>query len=121
MEGPDVEEWKRDVGKWFDRLNPDIDDRPGVWLTFEEEFKKQFEDSQREPRARMELQELRDEMAPHRQIHIRFRETCTNVGIQPHESRDHALLHGRTTKVNPYRRPSPPSPTHVPQNEKQSG
>jgi hypothetical protein len=58
MEGPDVEEWKRDVGKWFDRLNPDIDDRPGVWLTFEEEFKKQFEDSQREPRARMELQEL---------------------------------------------------------------
>jgi hypothetical protein len=58
MEGPDVEEWKRDIGKWFDRLNPDIDDRPGVWLTFEEEFKEQFEDSQREPRARMELQEL---------------------------------------------------------------
>jgi hypothetical protein len=58
MEGPDVEEWKRDIGRWFDRLNPDIDDRPGVWLTFEEEFKEQFEDSQREPRARMELQEL---------------------------------------------------------------
>jgi hypothetical protein len=58
MEGPDIEEWKRDVGKWFDKLNPDIDDRPGVWLTFEEEFKEQFEDSQREPRARMELQEL---------------------------------------------------------------
>jgi hypothetical protein len=58
MEGPDIEEWKRDVGKWFDKLNPDIDDRPGVWLTFEEEFKEQFKDSQREPRARMELQEL---------------------------------------------------------------
>ncbi|KAI0284438.1 hypothetical protein BC826DRAFT_1109745 [Russula brevipes] len=58
MEGPDIEEWKRDVGKWFDRLNPNIDDRMGVWHTFEKEFKKQFKDSQSEPRARMELQHL---------------------------------------------------------------
>ncbi|KAI0285199.1 hypothetical protein BC826DRAFT_1109376 [Russula brevipes] len=58
MEGPDIEEWKRDIGKWFDRLNPNVDDRMGVWHTFEREFKKQFEDSQSEPRARMELQHL---------------------------------------------------------------
>jgi hypothetical protein len=58
MEGPDIEEWKRDVRAWFDKLNPDVDDRPRVWLTFEEEFKEQFEDSQREPHARMELQNL---------------------------------------------------------------
>jgi hypothetical protein len=36
-----------------------MDNQPGVWLTFEEEFKEQFEDSQREPHARMELQNLK--------------------------------------------------------------
>ena len=59
IEGTEVEEWKRDVGNWFDRLNPLTDDRVGVWNTFEDEFKKQFKDSQEEPRARNELQELR--------------------------------------------------------------
>jgi hypothetical protein len=49
MEGSDIEEWKCDLGTWFNKLNPDTDDSPGVWLTFEEEFKDQFEDSQREP------------------------------------------------------------------------
>jgi Retrotransposon gag protein/Zinc knuckle len=58
MEGPEIEEWKRDVGKWFDTLNPDTDDRQGVWSTFEDEFKDRFEDSQKEPRARAELQKL---------------------------------------------------------------
>jgi hypothetical protein len=58
MEGTEIEEWKRDMGTWFDLLNPDTDDRVGVWTTFEEEFKKQFEDSQRETTARGELQKL---------------------------------------------------------------
>ena len=58
MEGTEIEEWKRDMGSWFDLLNPDTDDRVGVWTTFEEEFKKQFEDSQRETTARGELQKL---------------------------------------------------------------
>ena len=58
MEGPKIEEWKRDMGSWFDLLDPNTDDRVGVWTTFEEEFKKQFEDSQRETTARGELQKL---------------------------------------------------------------
>src|SRR3984893_18062207 len=58
MEGPEVEEWKRDLGVWFDSLNPNTDDRPGVWQTFKEEFSEQFKDSQRETGARMELQKL---------------------------------------------------------------
>jgi hypothetical protein len=61
MEGIEVEEWKRDLGKWFDKLKPETDDRPGVWYTFEREFIKQFEDSQKETGARMELQELKME------------------------------------------------------------
>ena len=46
------------MGKWFDHLNPNVDDRVGVWTTFEEEFQKQFKDSQKETTARGELQKL---------------------------------------------------------------
>src|ERR1700730_4787572 len=56
MEGPEVEEWERDLGVWFNSLNPNTDDCPGVWQTFEQEFQEQFEDSQWETGARMELQ-----------------------------------------------------------------
>jgi hypothetical protein len=58
MEGPEIEEWKIDMGKWFDSLNPNHDDRIGVWNTFEAEYHTQFEDSQRETTARGELQKL---------------------------------------------------------------
>jgi hypothetical protein len=58
MEGPEIEEWKIDMGKWFDSLNPNYDDRIGVWNTFEVEYHTQFEDSQRETTARGELQKL---------------------------------------------------------------
>jgi hypothetical protein len=55
MEGQEIEEWKGDVGRWFDTLNPDTDDRQGVWLTFLEEFEKRFDDSQKETTARTQL------------------------------------------------------------------
>jgi hypothetical protein len=58
MEGPEIEEWKIDMGKWFDSLNPNFDNRIGIWNTFEDEYRKQFEDSQRETTARGELQKL---------------------------------------------------------------
>ena len=51
IEGPEVEEWKRDIGQWYDELDPVTDDRTGVWTTFQEEFQKQFKDTQQEPRA----------------------------------------------------------------------
>jgi hypothetical protein len=58
MEGPEIEEWKIDMGKWFDSLNPNFDNCIGVWNTFKDEYRKQFEDLQRETTARGELQKL---------------------------------------------------------------
>jgi hypothetical protein len=59
MEGIDVEEWKTDIGIWYDKLKYETDDRQGVWNTFEYEFKKQFEDSQKEIDAQVGLKNLK--------------------------------------------------------------
>src|SRR5487761_1571354 len=59
MDGPDVAEWTRSVGAFIDTLNPQTQDYPAVWTTFCNQFLEQFADSQRQQRARNELEGLK--------------------------------------------------------------
>jgi len=56
MKGPQVAGWTRDMGTWLDTLNPILDNIPDVWDQFLYEFSQQFQDSQRENRARGEIE-----------------------------------------------------------------
>jgi len=56
MKGPQVAGWTRDMGTWLDTLNPVLDNIPDVWDQFLYEFSQQFQDSQRENRARGKIE-----------------------------------------------------------------
>jgi len=56
MKGPQVAGWTRDMGTWLDTLDPVLDNIPDVWDQFLYEFSQQFQDSQRENRARGEIE-----------------------------------------------------------------
>jgi len=58
IQGPLVAEWTRTMGEWIDTLQP-IDDIPAVWEQFLTEFATQYQDTQRQQRARAELKALR--------------------------------------------------------------
>ena len=59
MKGPEVAGWTRDIGTMLDGLNPNQDNVPAVWEQFLHEFSEQYQDTQREGRARTKLQQLR--------------------------------------------------------------
>jgi len=56
MKGPQVAGWTRDMGTWLDTLDPVLDNIPDVWDQFLYEFSQQFQDSQRENRARGKIE-----------------------------------------------------------------
>jgi len=56
MKGPQVAGWTRDMGTWLDTLDPVLDNIPDVWDQFLHKFLQQFQDSQRENRARGEIE-----------------------------------------------------------------
>ena len=58
MKGPEVAGWTRDIGMMLDALNPNQDNVPAVWEQFLHEFSEQYQDTQREGRARTKLQQL---------------------------------------------------------------
>jgi len=57
IQGPLVAEWTRAMGAWLDTLQA-IDDIPAVWDQFLTEFSNQYQDTQRQQRARAELKAL---------------------------------------------------------------
>jgi len=58
IQGPLVAEWTRTMGEWIDALQP-VDNIPAVWEQFLTEFATQYQDTQRQQRARAELKALR--------------------------------------------------------------
>jgi hypothetical protein len=58
IKGPLVANWVRDFGDFFDTLGP-ADDVPAAWQAFLNEFAQQFQDTQREEKAKLKLQGLR--------------------------------------------------------------
>jgi hypothetical protein len=57
IKGSEVEEWTKDIGTMLDQLDP-ADNIPALWDQFLEEFKSQFQDSNKPERACKELQGL---------------------------------------------------------------
>jgi len=56
MKGPQVAGWTRDMGTWLDTLDPILDNIPDIWDQFLFEFLQQYQDSQRENRARGKIE-----------------------------------------------------------------
>jgi hypothetical protein len=58
IKGPLVANWVRDFGDFFNMLGP-ADDVPAAWQAFLNKFAQQFQDTQREEKAKLKLQGLR--------------------------------------------------------------
>jgi len=56
MKGPQVAGWTHNMGTWLDTLDPILDNILDVWDQFLFEFSQQYQDSQRENRARGEIE-----------------------------------------------------------------
>jgi hypothetical protein len=59
IKGPTVDEWALNQGDWVDRLDPLIEDVPDVWIHFLNEFRNQFQDTQAEERARLQIENMK--------------------------------------------------------------
>ena len=58
IKGPEVAGWNRNMGEVLDALGPLVDNIPAVWDQFLYKFSAQFQDSQKEGRARQKLENL---------------------------------------------------------------
>jgi len=56
MKGPQVAGWTHDMGTWLDTLDPILNNIPDVWDQFLYKFSQQYQDSQRENRARGKIE-----------------------------------------------------------------
>jgi hypothetical protein len=120
MEGPEIEEWKIDMGKWFDSLNPNFDDRIGVWNTFEDRIPHTIRRLTKGNYGQGRTPETGNDLATHRQICLELQETSTTSRVQPYQPRNNALLHGRTTKISTHRCPQITNPHYLPSIESKS-
>jgi hypothetical protein len=57
IKGADTAGWTRDMGTMLDGLTP-VDNIPELWMQFLDEFGQQFQDTQKEDRARAQLENL---------------------------------------------------------------
>jgi hypothetical protein len=58
IKGPKVDKWALNQGMWLDNLDPLVKDVPNVWTHFILEFKQQFQDTQAEERAQLEIESM---------------------------------------------------------------
>jgi hypothetical protein len=56
IQGAETNAWKSEMGDLFDRLDPVADNIPALWDQFIVEFRSQYQDTQREHRARAQLE-----------------------------------------------------------------
>jgi hypothetical protein len=59
IKGPTVDEWALNQGDWVDRLDPLLEDVPDVWIHFLNEFRNQFQDTQAEEQARLQIENMK--------------------------------------------------------------
>ena len=80
IKGPQVAGWVRDYGRVLDTLDPTNDNIPAVWDQFLNKFEQQFMDSQREVRARAQLQQLKADPADMDGYIAKFEELAQQAG-----------------------------------------
>jgi hypothetical protein len=58
IKGPLVANWVQTMGEWFDTLQPH-NDMHGTWQTFLDNFRREYQDTQSEERARIAIENLK--------------------------------------------------------------
>jgi hypothetical protein len=79
IKGPLVASWTRDFGNFFNTLTP-ADDVPAAWAAFLAEFAHQFQDTQREERAKLKLQTLCMKWLEVNQYILQFKQLAREAG-----------------------------------------
>jgi len=100
MHGPQIARWKRDVGNFLDTLDPILNNIPDVWNQFLYKFAEQYQDSQKENRARAQLKNCRMKFPEIDDYISRFEELCRNAGYtQGNNEVFHLFVKGLPTDV----------------------
>jgi Retrotransposon gag protein len=83
IQGPLVQEWTRHLGDWFDTLDPVADDRRDTWNQFIAQFEATFVDTQRDQRARSQLDTHRPKWPEIDQYTMDFERLIREAGYTP--------------------------------------
>ena len=82
LQGPLVAEWARHTGNWLELQDPTMDDTQDTWNQFETQFLTAFADSQRDQRARNQLETLRMKWPLIDQYTMDFEKLVREAGYQ---------------------------------------
>ena len=117
IKGPTVDEWALNQGDWVDRLDPLIEDVPDVWINFLNEFQKQFQDTQAEEQARLQIENMKMKWPESRPIHSGLRKSRPKGRIPTHGTRNRQILPERTNQVHRQRHSQTPQGQHLCRNQ----
>jgi hypothetical protein len=99
IKGPDTTGWTRDMGAMLDGLNL-ADNVPELWMQFLEEFAQQFQDMQKEDRARAQLKGLQMKFPDIDAYIAKFEELARQVGYTTgNPETSHQFIKGLTQSV----------------------
>lgn len=110
IQGEETNAWKRDMGNLLDGLDPVADNIPLLWDQFLNEFRTQFQDTQRENRARAQIENHRMRFPDIDQYISAFEELARTAGYtQGDEATTHYFVKGLSPSVmiDVYKPPMP--------------
>ena len=110
IQGTETNAWKRDMGELLDVLDPIADNIPPLWDQFLDEFRTQFQDTQRENRARTHIETHRMRFPDIDQYISEFEELARTAGYtQGDEATTHYFVKGLSPSVmiDVYKPPMP--------------
>ena len=100
IQGSETNAWKRDMGNMLDGLNPAVDNIPLLWEQFLQEFRIQFQDTQRGNRARAQIESHRMKFPKIDQYISSFEELARTAGYtQGDEATMHYFIKGLSPSV----------------------
>ena len=110
IQGEETNAWTREMGNLLDRLDPIADNVPVLWDQFLLEFRTQYQDTQRENRARAQIETHRMRFPDIDQYISSFEELARVAGYtQGDEATTHYFVKGLTPSimVEVYKPPAP--------------
>src|SRR5713226_7569716 len=100
IKGEQVAGWVQDFGEFLDTLDPLYDNGIIVWEHFLDSFRKRFQDSTKENRARNDLEKLQLKLPLIDEYTSKFEELARQAGYQAGNPETHQLfLHGLPRQV----------------------
>jgi Retrotransposon gag protein len=100
IKGPDMVGWTHEIGYMLDGLDPDVDNVPALWQQFLYEFEDQFQDTQKEERARDKLGNLKMRFPHIDQYIMEFEELARQAGYTTgNPETAHIFIKGLTQSV----------------------